>query len=51
MTTFTFHQQQWYWNPFWGFFVLPVGGRRKKERVIKEDHHLYPTLRQAANYP
>ena len=39
------------WNCFWGYFVLPAGPHRKKERIIREGNRLFNTLRQRAGYP
>ena len=41
----------YYWNGFWGFFFLPVGLHRTKERIVKEGTALYGTLRQLAGFP
>jgi hypothetical protein len=44
-------EQSGLWNPFFGFFVLPVGPSRKKERIVREGQALYDPLREAAGYP
>ncbi len=41
----------YYWNGFWGFFFAPAGPTRKRERIVKEGHALYDTLREKAGYP
>ena len=42
--------KDWHWNPFWGFFFLPVGPHRKRERIVK-DGPLYDHLRHQSRYP
>jgi hypothetical protein len=49
--TFTYKNQEWHWNGFFGFFFQPVGPGRSKERIVREGGPLYDRLREAANYP
>ena len=37
------YREHYYWNGFWGFFFLPVGPHRTKERIVKEGTALYDT--------
>ena len=50
MITVRFRANTYYWNPFWGFFFLPVGERRKKERIVKSGR-FFEKLRALAGYP
>ena len=34
----------YYRNDFWGFFVLPANGNRKKETIFKEGSRMYEWL-------
>jgi hypothetical protein len=47
----TYRGNTYYWNGFGGFFFLPVGRKRKRERIVKEGTRLYETLRRLAAYP
>ena len=49
--TVRYRGNTYYWNGFWGFFFLPVGPHRTKERIVKEGTRLYETLRRLAGYP
>ncbi len=49
--TVCYRGNTYYWNGFWGFFFLPVGPHRTKERIVKEGTALYDTLRRLAGYP
>jgi hypothetical protein len=46
MKTVTYYGRTYFWNGFWGFFFLPVGPNRKKERIVKEGEPLYDKLKQ-----
>jgi hypothetical protein len=35
MKTFIIDGKTWHWNSFAGFFFIPVGPGRKRERVVK----------------
>ena len=45
MRTVTYKRTTFFWNGFAGFFFVPVGPGRKRERIIKEGTALYSTLR------
>ena len=51
MKTVTYLSTVYYWNGFGGFFFVPVGPGRTRERIIKEGTHLFPILRELAGYP
>ena len=51
MPQVTYRGRTYIWNRFWGYFVLPAGRQRKKERIIKEGCPLFDKLRQLAGYP
>jgi len=51
MKTVTYKGNEYIWNGFWGFFFLPAGPKRKKEKMIKEGTQLYDVLRKLARYP
>jgi hypothetical protein len=51
MLTVTHGRTTYFWNGFAGFFFVPVGPGRKRERIIKEGTALYATLRELAQYP
>ena len=44
MTPIRLKNTTYYWNPFWGFFVLPVSPTRKRERIVKSGW-LYNSLK------
>lgn len=50
MITIRHRGKTYYWNGFWGFFFLPVGEGRKKERIIKSGW-FFEKLRALAGYP
>ena len=35
MPQITYRGRTYFWNRLWGYFVLPAGKQRKKERIIK----------------
>ena len=51
MARVTYRERTYYWNGFWGYFILPAGPQRKKERIIREGNKLFNRLRQLADYP
>jgi hypothetical protein len=51
MLTVQHGRTTYFWNGFAGFFFVPVGPGRKRERIIKEGTVLYATLRELAGYP
>jgi hypothetical protein len=51
MPRVTYKGNTYLWNGFSGFFFLPVGPKRKRERLVKEGTRLYETLRRLAGYP
>lgn len=51
MITVKYKGNTYYWNAFFGFFFLPVGPTRKKERVHREGTKTYAKLRALAGYP
>ncbi len=51
MKTVTYLSTVYFWNGFGGFFFVPVGPGRKRERIIGEGNYLYTILRELAGYP
>ncbi len=51
ITSFQYRRATWFWNGFSGFYFQPISPTRNRERIIKESHPLYPTLRSVSGYP